>query len=312
MRKELSSETSFGRLPADILVIMGTREGHRWPLGSGVVIGPGFAITSWHVIEEFYKTYHDGEVSFYDKRWFNGNPKIIHRPKFNIVAILPRDSESRSHDYKFMVEWFHVSEFSDLVLLCLRPDKAYPDYEFRWRTMQACPPNVGTFVDGLGYRCDDQGQGIKRFDVKSFGSRGQVTQVSYEGSTHNLHYSPGFYIKTPFVGGMSGGPIYTEDGRLCGLICADWDKSQGSVAYASAIYPLLASNVELDQGFGVRKYTVQDLCRTGLLRMRGHNRFQLWFDEDWNCKRILTPFFGGRRRVLESLGPLTSSPINAP
>jgi hypothetical protein len=78
---------------------------------------------------------------------------------------------------------------------------------------------------------------------------------------------------------MSGGPVFNEDGRLCGLMMSTIPASDGEpdVSYASLLWPALAADVEHERTApGVSN--VLQLARYGIVRARNHDHFDLTVD----------------------------------
>jgi hypothetical protein len=80
---------------------------------------------------------------------------------------------------------------------------------------------------------------------------------------------PCFEINTHFIGGMSGGPLFDEKGRVCGLICAS--RNNEPVAYGTTLWAAMGTNITHEGPGMICKgpYPVFELATVGLLHLTG-------------------------------------------
>jgi hypothetical protein len=78
---------------------------------------------------------------------------------------------------------------------------------------------------------------------------------------------PSFEVKTHFIGGMSGGPIFNEAGELCGLICSGYDDAP--IAYGVVLWPMTGIRIEHDVPVVVSKppYTILELAKVFVMNV---------------------------------------------
>jgi hypothetical protein len=167
-----------------------------------------------------------------------------------------------------------VCPYSDLALVSVEPvdELAKAQQSVRAPIMSILPPAKGDKIAAFGYAStstlSEQGQQVK-FGLNPITSPGVVTEVYPESRDSALLSFPCFEMKTHFIGGMSGGPIFNEADELCGLICSGYDDAP--VAYGVALWPI--TGIRIDHNIpGVANkgpYTILEMARSGLLKVIG-------------------------------------------
>ena len=107
--------------------------------------------------------------------------------------------------------------------------------------MDVYPPSVGTSVAAVGFPKTklDTTKGIQGLGLGLNPSvtTGRVTAVYEDHRDLGMLDFPCFEIATHVFGGMSGGPVYNETGRLCGIVCASMEGHP--TFYAVTLWPAL-------------------------------------------------------------------------
>lgn len=114
----------------------------------------------------------------------------------------------------------------------------------------------------------EDGQQVK-FQLNPSTSIGVVTEVYPELRDSALLSFPSFQVKTHFIGGMSGGPIFNEAGELCGLICSGYDDDP--IAYGVVLWPMTGIRIDdiIPAVISKLPYTILELAKAGLMSVKG-------------------------------------------
>lgn len=82
-------------------------------------------------------------------------------------------------------------------------------------------------------------------------------------------------------GGMSGGPIFNDSGRLCGIVCYGMNQLEGvfndHLSYGMSLWPLMGIIMNIgDRGESIdNAYPLLDLARRGIIHAEGWQRVTL-------------------------------------
>ena len=79
---------------------------------------------------------------------------------------------------------------------------------------------------------------------------------------------PSCEMNMEVLGGMSGGPVFRENGSVCGILCSSFDfaESRSHVSFASLIRPAASLRLRAAQNLGVwngANATLGDLAGAG-------------------------------------------------
>jgi len=154
------------------------------------------------------------------------------------------------------------------------------------------PPVKGEEIAAFGYASTstltEEGQQVK-FGLNPSTSLGVITEVYPEARDAGFLSFPSFEIRTHFIGGMSGGPIFNKAGELCGLICSGYDDSP--VAYGAVLWPMTGIRIEHELPDVVSKgpYTMLELAKAGIMQVKD------WAYVQANAEEVEEP--DGRRRM---------------
>jgi hypothetical protein len=211
--------------------------------GSGVLIAPGIALTAKHVLKDYSNKLED------EASWRDGPISA-----FGIQAIQFRtDGPPVTWD----VWSASFLEPLDIALVQLAPRTILAsDFCHVTAKLEVCLPKVGhrvqafgcphasvTFDEHLGWRLDAQPQGAV----------GCITQVFADSRDSVSLPFPSFEMNTQVLGGMSGGPVFHENGRVCGILCSSFELLVDTVdvSYASLVQPALALRIRAAMDLGV-------------------------------------------------------------
>lgn len=187
-------------------------------LGSSIRIAKNLYVTAKHVIEDYLQTF--GHM--------NGTADFA----FWAVHVDPGPQYSI-----WEVDRCWLSPCADLAVFHTHPhnDIAISNSLPACVGMTIAPPRVGERVVAFGYErkepkviVDSDGTRHIELEGKPSTSVGEVIEVhEHRRDTHNLSF-PCFRVNCRMPGGMSGGPIFNDSGRLCGIVCYGMNQVEGT------------------------------------------------------------------------------------
>jgi hypothetical protein len=111
------------------------------------------------------------------------------------------------------------------------------------------PPAVGERISAFGYpKTDvDASQGALNITLNPYTSVGEVTEIFPVKRDSGLLRFPCYSTNARFEHGMSGGPIFNDDGNVCGIICDGLPHEEGvdDHSHGSTLWPLSGFLVDL-------------------------------------------------------------------
>jgi hypothetical protein len=233
-------------------------------IGSGVFVADRLILTVKHVLQgywDFYGAPNDVMETF-GKR----------TAPYEMFAIQgPGPSGTRS---MWAASKVSVSPYSDLALISVVPvdEAAKAQRPVRPLAMNVLPPVEGERIAAFGFASTqilkEGGQQVE-FAVNPITSPGIVTGVYPESRDSALLSFPSFEVKTHFIGGMSGGPIFNEAGELCGLICSGYENIP--LAYGVVLWPILGAPIDhvIPDVENNGPLTLMKMAKSGLIRAVG-------------------------------------------
>jgi len=250
--------------------------------GSAVMIAPGLALTARHNVEIFRENYEaarrKGEARglhmFGVQSWVNPPATIVHR----------------------VARWF-AAPWTDLAVLQVAPASELPS-NHRWRcvTLELGIPAVGAPIAAFGYDDVAVSIGPELIDIRARGATttGVVREVLDALPGNSLHGWPRFMTNARFDGGMSGGPVMSAAGRLCGVVSTSMRATNDDEEHASFVpllWPAMAIEVELQTAEGAppSTWTLLDLVRAGKIGAFGHEHVKLSFGANGRVNGISYP-----------------------
>lgn len=117
-------------------------------------------------------------------------------------------------------------------------------------------PSVGQRVQAFGFPqssvVHDEHLGWL-LNAQPQGAVGEITQVFEHRRDSASMPFPSLEMNIQIFGGMSGGPVFHENGLLCGIVCSSFDflNAEADVSYASMISPALGLRVRAASDLGV-------------------------------------------------------------
>jgi hypothetical protein len=295
-----SREPSFHDTPltepiTEVALPLASRKGSNWwPSGTAVVVAPYLALTANHVIDDHWKQHEhqplEGDTT--------GSFELL---AFQVL----RDGEAGA---LWSVRRIWASPHTDAALLRLAPESdEAAAHSWTGVVLDFEPPPVGERVQAFGYHSPQLLQTPASTDDQIFlewrdkpaTTIGEVKAIFDRGRDSVFLKWPSFELNAKFMPSMSGGPVFNDDGVLCGLICASLkssEESTGDVSYAVSLWPLVATEIDFardDLETGT-VYPVLSLVEAGILKSRHGEYVGLLQDDDGSYVRndagSLVPF----------------------
>ncbi|MHB1095633.1 MAG: S1 family peptidase [Gemmatimonadaceae bacterium] len=211
------------------------KAGQTLASGTGFFIAPGLAITALHVLQDYWDR-------------LLGEGLTVDTPSRGAedgISLLAHQVIAGQH-----VRWDAVQMWAadplDIAFVEFRrhdgvsPGDSWPATEFMFN-----PPRVGQRVFAVGFpkqECNDLGPSAISWRQEAKVAGGVVREVHLQHrDTARLRF-PCFLTNARFDGGMSGGPVVTDEGRVCGIVCSNLPPSNPSeehASYVSLFWPTL-------------------------------------------------------------------------
>jgi hypothetical protein len=228
---------------AGVLVAGDDGQGFR-AFGSGFLAAPNLALTARHVIDEISKHFtgkHFDELSG--------------RMPFGVQ--LARADVATGRLLKWDVADYHYSRTIDITAMTLEPagDLAR-DFTWVLPRIDVVPPTEGSKITAFGFphtTFRPIADGSFRVTLVPRTTEGDVKEVHPLYRDRGMLPFPCFHTNARFDAGMSGGPVFNEDGRVCGVVCSNLPPSaegQEHISYASLIWPALGIRINQAEGAG--------------------------------------------------------------
>ena len=220
------------------------------------------------------------------KDWSDKFGKNSEQQDFEIWAIHVREGPEYSI---WMVDRLWMNPISDLALLHTRPynDIAGVETSIACVQLSLIPPKIGERIVGFGHYSPEQNisvgdDGTRHIEINAFGAAtvGEVKEVHHEKRDSVRLPFPCFQVNARFDGGMSGGPVFNDQGHLCGVICSNLPPPNNDgehVSYVTILWPLMATQIDIAiDGTEVgKRYPLIELARKGVITAFGHENVRI-------------------------------------
>ena len=219
-----------------------TNQNDIWNIdGTCVMIAPGLAITAKHVIHDAVKKYDQIDLDIPSKE---GRDLLVTHNSYVFQVI------DGKIGYRWTVKQYFPCPISDICYLTLRPmfdSKELPVPQKVSITLY--PPTVGERIQAFGYPRSSvsiDGKEIK-LNVNPITTIGKVITVYHQRRDTMIPF-PVFHTNARFDPGMSGGPVFNDSGKLCGLICSNMppdNPEEEHVSWVTLLWPSMGTKVWL-------------------------------------------------------------------
>ncbi|HTF16634.1 MAG TPA: trypsin-like peptidase domain-containing protein [Chryseolinea sp.] len=233
--------------------------------GTGVVVAQNLVLTAKHVFEDFAVKFGIGKIN---------SAGVAETDDFNIwVMFMSNHPGQLYHVYE--VAQIHLNPYSDLALFHLNSfDKAGKNHRYFSSPLSLVIPSIGERVTAFGYpkskvvvRRDEQGTSHIEINDEPSISVGEIKDVHPEKRDNFSITFPSALTNARMDGGMSGGPVFNDEGMLIGLVCRGYDlvDDEEPISYIALLWPLMATIVEL-KGERIPLYK---LAEDGIVKTEG-------------------------------------------
>lgn len=234
--------------------------GNHYVSGTGVIVSPHLAFAARHVFDDHWRR-HQGQP-------MPGSGGAA----TDFVLILAQQVGTALNLWNVTKVW--ASGETDVILMRLTPfSVGAQEYKFRHLTLAVLPPLVGTQIHAFGFaESSIQLVAPKELEVRHrpVSTHGEVIEVFPGGRDQVTMPFPCFCTNARFDGGMSGGPIFNDDGHLCGLICSSYppfEPNEQHASFAVMLWPIMGMPIDLNrEGYPPdTRYAVFDLVKAKML-----------------------------------------------
>jgi hypothetical protein len=247
------------RSQTSVMPVVHVRGSEIQTLGTCFAISSdGFMVTARHVIESVRLPASGDE---YFGAIYVSSDSLPEHPDFVEGGICP-----------VIAVWSNPNLDIAFLLLHL-PTHKKTDEKLPLRAFVISPgfPEIGIYCIGFGYssaQWETMDDGFVRISQSYHATRGRVEDIHFPQRDQRLHF-PCFLTNARFDGGMSGGPIISQDGQVCGVICSSMETADtdiGWISYGSLLGPALATTLRNEASDGsVTECFVWDLVVGGKL-----------------------------------------------
>jgi len=289
--KKLSKEPAFNDTGLDspitefALAIKAHRDDKYYASGSAIIIGQNLAITAQHVIDDFFREFEGNYISAPPNSEVAGS---FHLQLFQIL-------NNGKSGLIWNVTRLWACNFSDIAVLRLSPT-TQEALEYKWwlPKIDLIPPRVGERISCFGYRNPKITKISNKIEwqVDSKTSIGEVTEVHDQKRDSCRLSFPCFQTNARYDGAMSGGPVFKDTGKLCGIICSNLPPSadgEDHVSYVTSLWPLMGMKIDIDRRGHPKsiKYPMLELARDKFIHADGWERIILVPDQDGNIIQVV-------------------------
>lgn len=212
--------------------------GEIYACGTAFIIGPGLALTAYHVIEDFVHRFERADA-------INSSINV----SFELLMYLTLNEGNDIMPIKVLKIWRNSP--LDMAVLAFAVPTDWPDSHV-WKAprLQLLPPKPGESIAGFGFATPKVSQAqddIPEIDLSSRTTTGTVVEIHHQSRDKARLSFPCFRVDARFDGSMSGGPIFNSAGNLCGLICSSLPATEEHpehISYACTLWPILGTLVD--------------------------------------------------------------------
>jgi hypothetical protein len=242
-------------------------------LGTATLLCPGLAVTARHVIEYIFK-----EVG---TKMPQDSGAVLSEAPFSLL--LPQTGDNPDDLFVWRSHRMVTPLDSDLTFLVTAPfggtSKDIPMIRPR---LTLIPPVVGSRITAFGYprsiaalSHNEEGEVMELLnEVSGYTSVGSVEEVHLAKRDSGMLKFPCFQTSSQFDGGMSGGPVLDEHGKVCGVVCSGTNGDR-SLNYASLFWPWTLMPIDISaENTHSELVSMKDMDARGILTIEGCDRVE--------------------------------------
>jgi hypothetical protein len=284
------SETSLNSPIAEVALALAIhKDGLYRPFGTCVVIASGLALTARHVFENAWRTFEKKQLLPQDDPLIRGSEAMFNEVEllgsFNIFAL--KFFNAGKSACIFQVNKISYLPDFDIALLKLNSYMGEAPAEGKNVALDISPPNKGEKVAAFGYH----GYNIAIEErVQMNNEAPAVLEVEWApkaGTTHGTIIDvfntrddvprigpkrvPCYTTTMQIEDGMSGGPVFSQEGKLRGLISSKWSFDDGAqTSLVVTLWPAMAikigtMNLHIKDFPNVQPEYLMDLAKMGVI-----------------------------------------------
>lgn len=235
--RKVSSSERINLIASPLIAVRNERE--ELVHGTAFVVGRGFALTAYHVLEDYVQRYETTTN-------IEENLTIT----FDMYMYLTQSEGESYLPIKILRAWRATP--LDLAVLALGVPADWPiDYSWPVPIIRLLPPMVGETITAFGFAESSveylPSDPTPQIEVNPMASTGIVAEVHHDIRDASRLPFPCFRTNARFDGGMSGGPVFDSDGKLCGVVCSSIPPMQEEdehLSYCASLWPIIATMID--------------------------------------------------------------------
>lgn len=271
------NDTDLNSIITEVALSIGAyKDGKYIVSGTATFIAPRLLITAKHVIEHYWREYkhnilNNGEIGVLSE--LQGN--------FNILAVQIIDNGKQGATWD--VRQIFIAPNTDIAFLSVIPaSDAARNYKFKIPKIEILPPRVGSRISCFGYRQSraEITKNIIEWEYIPTSSLGVVIDIhQHKRDNFSINF-PCIYTNARYDGGMSGGPVFNDEGNLCAIISSNLPPTtpkEEHASYAALIWPSMITSINLErEGTNSnRHYPILELCQDKIITAQNYDRVKL-------------------------------------
>lgn len=250
--------------------LIAIRDGITYPSGTACVIAPWLAITARHVVEDHFKYFAD--------RFPNQSDTATHH---TLTYLNPGGGHGAIP--LFVQRTWYLPPYDIAVLWLWPASEMDPKHVWDCARLSLLPPEIGSRVFAFGYpnsRSDKVVEGKIELRMDATTSTGTIKEVHHERRDAVMYPFPCFHTNARFDGGMNGGPVFNQEGNICGLVCGSLPAESPEIdhtSYVSSLWPLLAIQIDApwDRYAAGTKYPLYEYAQERIVDVIGLEHFSV-------------------------------------
>lgn len=250
--------------------------------GTGVVIAQNLVLTAKHVFDDFAEKWRLPNAD---------NKGEVSTDSFNIWVVFMSNHPGELY-HVYSVAQVYICMYSDFVLFHLNPfDKVGKGHKYFQIPLSLVVPKIGERIVAFGFpkskvTVTKDHQGVSHIEVNDEPSVsvGEIKEIYPERRDSFMLPFPCVRTNARLEGGMSGGPVFNDNGMLIGVVCAGTDCLDGEepISYVALLWPLMSTLI-IDKD---SKYPLFDLAKKSVVKAEGLEHIMLSKTENENLLEV--------------------------
>lgn len=211
--------------------------------GTATFITKNLAITAKHVMTLIYEKFNQTIIKFPEM----GKTTRLQDKKTSIILL--QFFGKKNVPGIWGVKNVFLAPNTDIAYILLTPiNNEAKNYQWTFPEIDLHPPRIGSKITAYGF-IDMHGKvinGVTEWSANSALTTGVVRKIHHKKRDCGMLSFPVINTNAHFEHGMSGGPVYNEEGRLFAIVCdclPSCSRHEEHVSYASLIWPSLVTPI---------------------------------------------------------------------